>query len=64
MESAAPLFADGCSFTRKLWRNTSKFSQRFEGKMSADPKTINASWSKSTDGKTWQHDFDIDYYKA
>jgi hypothetical protein len=50
--------------TWKLWRDTSKFSQRFEGKVSADRKSINAYWSKSTDDKTWQHDFDIDYYKA
>jgi len=50
--------------TWKLWRDTSKFSQRFEGRLSADRKTINASWSKSIDGETWQHDFDIDYHKA
>jgi len=50
--------------TWKLWRDSSKFSQRFEGKVSADRKTINASWVNSTDGKTWQHDFNIDYHKA
>ena len=50
--------------TWKLWRDSSKFSQRFEGKLSADRKTINASWVNSTDGKTWQHDFNIDYHKA
>lgn len=48
----------------KLWRDTLEFSQRFEGKLNVDHKTINASWRMSTDGKTWQHDFDINYYKA
>jgi hypothetical protein len=50
--------------TWKLWRDASQFSQRFEGKVSADHKTINALWSNSTDGKTWKHDFNIDYHKA
>lgn len=47
----------------KIWRNTPKFSQRFVGKISEDKQTIKASWEKSTDGVTWEHDFDIAYTK-
>jgi hypothetical protein len=45
----------------KLWREAPAFWQRFEGRVSADHKTIHASWSNSPDGLTWQHDFNIDY---
>ncbi len=46
----------------KMWRNNSKFSQRFEGKVSEDKNTINAKWEKSVDGgKTWEHDFNLTY---
>lgn len=48
----------------KLWREAPKFLQRFEGKLSTDRKTIYASWSNSTDEITWQHDFNINYYKV
>lgn len=48
----------------KIWRNSPKFSQRFIGKVSKDEKTIKASWEKSTDGKKWEHDFDIIYRRA
>jgi hypothetical protein len=48
----------------KLWRNAPGFQQHFEGKMSEDKKTIRAAWSKSTDGKTWEHDFDLEYRKV
>ncbi|MCU7550116.1 hypothetical protein OCK74_13415 [Chitinophagaceae bacterium LB-8] len=49
--------------TLGLWRDAPKFFQRFEGKLSADRKTIKGSWFNSTDGKEWQHDFNIDYQK-
>ncbi len=45
----------------KIWRHAPGFSQRFEGKMSADGNTIKANWEKSTDGKQWEHDFSITY---
>lgn len=48
----------------KLWRNTPDFSQRFEGRLSADGRTITARWEKSTDGVTWEHDFDLMYTKV
>ena len=47
----------------KLWRNAPGFSQRFEGKLSGDGKTILAFWEKSVDGKAWKHDFDLKYIK-
>ena len=48
----------------KLWRDAPGFSQRFEGKFSADGKTITAFWEKSTDGVTWELDFDMTYRKV
>ena len=51
--------------TWKLWRNNPKFSQRFEGKVSKNKKTIEAKWGKSTDGgKTWEHDFNLKYERS
>jgi hypothetical protein len=45
----------------KMWRTTPRFSQRFEGTVSASGELIEAHWEKSTDGKTWEHDFDMTY---
>lgn len=50
--------------TWKMWRNSPDFSQRFEGQFSADRNTIKARWEKSSDGSTWEHDFDVTYIKA
>ena len=44
-----------------LWREFSGFSQRFHGTFSEDGKTIRAYWEKSSDGSTWEHDFDLTY---
>ena len=54
-------FSDG---TWKMWRNAPGFSQRFEGKFSEDGKVITAEWQNSSDGSTWEHDFDVTYTKA
>lgn len=54
-------FSDGIW---KMWRNSSDFSQRFEGQVSKDGKTITAHWEKSSDGLTWEHDFDVKYIKG
>lgn len=54
-------FSDG---VWKMWRNSPDFSQRFEGKFSEDGNTITASWEKSTNGSTWEHDFDVTYTKV
>ncbi len=51
-------FSDG---SWKLWRQAPGFSQRFEGKVSEDGKTISATWEKSVDGLEWEHDFDVKY---
>ena len=45
----------------KMWRDAPGFSQRFEGTISDDRNTIRAHWEKSTDGRQWDHDFDITY---
>lgn len=45
----------------KIWRDAPGFSQRFVGEVSKDKKTIKAYWEKSTDSKTWEHDFDMTY---
>lgn len=50
--------------TWKIWRNSPGFSQRFEGKLSEDGTIIRAHWEKSTDGSTWEHDFDVRYTKV
>lgn len=47
--------------TWKIWRNSPNFIQSFDGKFSADKNTITGAWSKSTDGKKWEHDFDLTY---
>lgn len=50
--------------TWKIWRDFSGFSQRFTGIFSEDGKTITARWEKSSDGSTWEHDFNLTYTKA
>jgi hypothetical protein len=45
----------------QLWRNSPGFSQRFEGRVSRDRRTIASQWEKSFDGATWEHDFDVSY---
>lgn len=54
-------FAEG---VWKMWRTSPHFSQRFEGKLSADGTRITAHWEKSSDGVTWEHDFDVTYTKV
>ncbi len=45
----------------RLWRDDPGFSQRFEGRVSPNRKTIVAHWEKSFDGESWEHDFDVTY---
>jgi hypothetical protein len=45
----------------RMWRNAPGFSQRFEGRLSTNGRTIEAHWDKSTDGSTWERDFDLTY---
>ena len=39
------------------------FSQRFTGTFSEDRNTISGRWERSDDGKTWTHDFDLNYVR-
>ena len=48
----------------KIWRNSPGFSQRFEGKISDDGNIITAYWDISSDGATWEHDFDVTYTRV
>lgn len=47
----------------KLWRDAPGFSQRFKGTFSDDGNTITGYWEYSSDGSTWEHDFDLTYTK-
>ncbi|MDB4940257.1 MAG: hypothetical protein JWO40_682 [Candidatus Doudnabacteria bacterium] len=48
----------------KIWRNSPKFIQSFKGVISKDKKTITGRWRKSSDGKRWEHDFDLVYKRV
>ncbi len=48
----------------KMWRESPGFWQRFEGTVSQNGQTITACWEKSSDGTTWEHDFDVTYTKV
>ncbi|HEX7633527.1 MAG TPA: hypothetical protein VF401_04350 [Candidatus Saccharimonadales bacterium] len=45
----------------RIWRNAPGFIQSFEAKVSEDRNTITGAWGKSSDGKEWEHDFDLEY---
>ncbi len=40
------------------------FSQRFTGQFSSDGQRITGRWETSSDGSTWEHDFDLTYTKV
>ena len=48
----------------KMWRDAPGFSQRFTGAFNPAKTTITARWEKSTDGSTWQHDFDMTFSRV
>ncbi|HEV7527389.1 MAG TPA: hypothetical protein VGO29_00665 [Solirubrobacteraceae bacterium] len=50
--------------TWKIWRSAPGFVQSFEGKVSKDRNSITGVWDKSTDGKKWEHDFDLEYSRS
>ena len=60
------------SFSDGVWslrRQTPDFSpldfrQRFEGRFSDDGATIAGRWEISSDGSSWEHDFDLTYTRA
>lgn len=43
---------------------TLKFSQRYEGELSADGRRIEGAWETSEDGQSWKVDFGIDYVRS
>ena len=48
----------------KMWRQAPGFWQRYEGRVSRDGQTITGRWQKSSDGRIWEHDFDVTYTKV
>ncbi|MFI6043946.1 hypothetical protein ACIA8C_20115 [Nocardia sp. NPDC051321] len=49
--------------TLRIWRTEPGFSQRFTGTFSADANQIAGAWEKSTDGTTWELDFNLTYFR-
>jgi hypothetical protein len=43
----------------KLWRGPPPFWQRYIGELNAEADVIAGRWEKSSDGSTWEHDFDF-----
>jgi hypothetical protein len=54
-------FSDG---VWRIWREAPGFWQRYEGTLSTSGRTITGRWEKSSDGTTWEHDFDVTYTKV
>jgi hypothetical protein len=48
----------------KMWREAPGFWQRYEGTLSQNGKSITAHWEKSSDGTTWERDFDVTYTRT
>jgi len=46
-----------------LLRHAPQFHQRFTATIEKNGKQIKARWEKSTDGKEWEHDFNLLYEK-
>jgi hypothetical protein len=47
-----------------MWRDAPGFHQRFSGAFDDDGDTILAQWEKSSDGLSWEHDFDLTYRRT
>lgn len=71
-EHLTALYADSRGVTRvyrmhvtdhtwAIWRDASGFSQRFTGTISVDGTSIMGAWEWSSDGITWEHDFELAY---
>jgi hypothetical protein len=69
------LYADGRGVSRvyemslqdrvwRIWRTARGFNQRFEGRISADGRSIRAHWDRAVDSETWVRDFELDYVKT
>ncbi|MFG1791858.1 hypothetical protein [Nocardia sp. NPDC049149] len=47
----------------RMWRMEPGFSQRYTGTFNEDGSRITGAWEKSADGSTWEHDFDLTYFR-
>ncbi|MDP8908203.1 MAG: hypothetical protein M3N47_03615 [Chloroflexota bacterium] len=59
-------FSDGVWELRRKSADFSPldFSQRFRGRFSDDGESIAGRWESSSDGASWNHDFDLTYTKV
>lgn len=48
----------------EMWRESPGFSQHFTGTLSDDGTTITGHWDTSSDGTTWERDFDLTYQRV
>jgi hypothetical protein len=48
----------------RIWRQAPGFCQRFLGSLAEDGRSIKATWEKSPDGSSWEHDIDLIYTKV
>jgi hypothetical protein len=46
-----------------MWRAAPGFKQRFTGTVRADGDAVDARWEMSTDGVTWNLDFELTYVR-
>jgi hypothetical protein len=69
------LYADGRDVCRvyrmtladgvwRQWREAPGFHQRFTGHLADDGNTITGFWEASSDGETWEKDFDLAYRRV
>lgn len=55
------------ALTSRRWtllRRAPGFFQRFTGRVSANGRSIRATWEKSADGRSWMRDFYLTYTKG
>src|SRR5262249_61436583 len=50
-----------CDGVWRIWRHSPGFSQKFNGKLSADGDTIEGLWESSRDDSTWAGDLAITF---
>ena len=53
-------FADG---VWRIWRDAPGFNQRFTATMSPDGNRMDGQWETSTDGLSWDLDFELTYVR-
>jgi hypothetical protein len=48
----------------RMWRHSAGFSQKFNGRLSADGNTIQGVWKLSRDDTTWDDDLEITFRRS